>query len=84
VYSIILLVEYYSKLPLVALDCTEHAEICTQFGATSYPTLKYFAEEGAPEEYTLGRTEDDLVNFCEEKLQAAGTSKEDAPTKEEL
>jgi len=51
------------------LDCDEHGDLCSKFGVTGYPTLKWFPEGRAeePEAYSGGRTADDIINFINGK-----------------
>jgi len=57
------------KFKLGALDATQHASTAQQYGVQGYPTIKFFAAGSSEaEEYTGGRTGDDIVKWAEEKF----------------
>eukprot|EP00924_Labyrinthula_sp_SR-Ha-C_P014850 snap_masked-scaffold_9-processed-gene-0.9-mRNA-1 protein AED:0.35 eAED:0.36 QI:0/-1/0/1/-1/1/1/0/200 len=60
-----------SKAQIAKLDCTAHQSVCTKYGVTGYPTLKYF-ENGSDEakDYQGGRSLDALKSFVKEKLDS--------------
>lgn len=46
------------------VDCTQHAELCSEHGVSGYPTLKWFGKgksEATP--YSGGRTAKDIIEF---------------------
>jgi len=52
------------------IDCTVHQGICTNYGVTGYPTLKYFKDgdsEGTA--YQSGRDLVSLKKFVEDELE---------------
>ncbi|EEY57155.1 thioredoxin-like protein [Phytophthora infestans T30-4] len=50
------------------VDADSHKELGSKYGVTGFPTLKYFAKGSTePEDYKGGRSEDDFVNFLNEK-----------------
>ena len=57
------------------VDCTVHKDLCSRFGVSGYPTIKYFTaetgEEGKP--YQSGRDLASLKKFTEENLSAKCT-----------
>lgn len=57
---------------VASVDATEHPELAQRFDVKGYPTIKYFGESGEPEDYSLGRSEGDFVEFLN---NAAGTSR---------
>lgn len=52
------------------VDCTVHADLCSENGVKGYPTIKYFtAETGKDgESYNGGRDDADLKTFIDETL----------------
>ncbi|ETP47794.1 protein disulfide-isomerase domain [Phytophthora nicotianae P10297] len=53
------------------VDADNYKDLGSKYGVTGFPTLKYFPEGSTePEDYKGGRSEDDFVNFLNEK---AGT-----------
>lgn len=58
---------------MAKVDATEEKALGEKFGVTGYPTLKYFPKGSTEaEDYSGGRTEDDLIKFLNGK---AGTSR---------
>ena len=57
------------KVVIAEVDCTEEEAVCSKFGVSGYPTLKYF-EKGSdkPLEYQGGRGYDDFKDFVDEQL----------------
>uniref|UniRef100_A0A7S0HA67 Thioredoxin domain-containing protein n=1 Tax=Hanusia phi TaxID=3032 RepID=A0A7S0HA67_9CRYP len=52
------------------VDCTSENELCSKYGVSGYPTIKYFPtgdKEGKP--YNGGRSLDDLKKFAEDNLE---------------
>ncbi|GAQ84784.1 protein disulfide-isomerase A6 [Klebsormidium nitens] len=64
----------FKKIPSVVIgkvDCDEHKDLCGKFGVSGFPTIKYFPKNSQqPEDYSGGRTADDLITFVNQK---AGT-----------
>jgi protein disulfide-isomerase-like protein len=61
-------VEAKGQMSVLAVDCTEHATLCSKYGVQGYPTIRYFAtstHEG--EEYSGGRSLSDLLTFVKGK-----------------
>jgi len=58
-----------ANVVVAKLDCDAHADLCSKFGVTGYPTLKWFPEGRAedPEAYSGGRTADDIISFINSK-----------------
>lgn len=52
------------RMAIGKIDCTEDKKICEKYKIRGYPTLK-FALDGDLFDYTLGRTEEDIVAFAE-------------------
>jgi thioredoxin-like negative regulator of GroEL len=50
---------------LAKVDCDAHAKLCERFEATSYPTLKFFAN-GKPVDYEYGRSAQDMAYWVVE------------------
>lgn len=61
-----------TKTVLIAkVDCDEHKSVCSKFGVTGFPTIKWFSKGSLePKDYTGGRTVESLVEFVN---QEAGT-----------
>jgi protein disulfide-isomerase A1 len=55
-----------SPVVLCKVDATAEKTVSERFGVKGYPTLKFFIN-GAPIEYTGGRTEDEIVNWVTKK-----------------
>ncbi|CAI5496243.1 unnamed protein product [Closterium sp. Naga37s-1] len=54
---------------IAKVDCDEHKDVCSKYGVSGFPTLKWFpAGESKPEDYSGGREASDLVEFVNEKL----------------
>jgi protein disulfide-isomerase/protein disulfide isomerase family A protein 5 len=55
-------------MPVVAVDCTEHASLCSKYKVEGYPTIRYFPSSSSEGEvYNGGRTFDDLTAFVKSK-----------------
>jgi len=55
-------------MPILAVDCTEHATLCTKYGVTGYPTIRYFPTSSSDgEDYSGGRSLADLLMFVKSK-----------------
>jgi len=48
------------------VDATEHKEVGSRFGIQGFPTLKFF-KNGKPQDYSGGRTSDEIVNWIKKK-----------------
>jgi len=68
---------FQSKVIVAELDCDAHGDLCSKFGVTGYPTLKWFPEGRAeePEAYSGGRTADDIITFINGKTELKGKVK---------
>ena len=58
-------------MAIVSVDCTadENNELCSEYGVSGYPTLKYFKDGSSEgEDYQGGRSLDALDSFVEEEL----------------
>ncbi len=60
------LAESGSEIKLASVDATVEKELGAQFEVKGYPTLKFFSE-GAPLEYTGGRSQDEIINWLKKK-----------------
>nr|XP_018267457.1 protein disulfide-isomerase domain [Kwoniella dejecticola CBS 10117]OBR89615.1 protein disulfide-isomerase domain [Kwoniella dejecticola CBS 10117] len=49
-------------IKLAKVDCTEHAELCQEYGVSGYPTLKVF-RNGTPTDYTGPRKADGIISY---------------------
>jgi len=59
---------FKSQVIVAKVDCDQHKELCSRFGVSGYPTLKWFPGGKAdPEPYNGGRTADDIVSFINSK-----------------
>lgn len=64
---------------LAAVDCTQHKDVCSRYGANSYPTIKVFGmgdksgEDYVPAEYEGGRVSSSIIEFMEAELKPAPT-----------
>jgi len=62
-----------SEVIVAKVDCTAETELCSEYGVTGYPTLKYFPQDFTePEAYQGGRTAEDIVNFITTKTGVRG------------
>uniref|UniRef100_A0A0C9S5Z6 protein disulfide-isomerase n=1 Tax=Wollemia nobilis TaxID=56998 RepID=A0A0C9S5Z6_9CONI len=54
-----------SKAVLIAkVDCDEHKSLCSKYGVSGFPTLKWFPKGSLePKDYKGGRTAEDLAEF---------------------
>lgn len=63
--------ELKGKVKLGALDATEHTIISRKYGVQGFPTINFFAsgrKDGSAEDYTGGRTSEDIINWAMEKF----------------
>jgi len=53
------------------VDCTVHQDLCSEYGVSGYPTIKYFTSESDPkgDSYQGGRGLDALRTFVQDKLE---------------
>lgn len=61
-------IEAKDKMPILAVDCTEHSLLCTKYGVNGYPTIRYFptsTSEG--EDYQGGRDLSEMLAFVNSK-----------------
>ncbi|KAF9897919.1 hypothetical protein BX616_004760, partial [Lobosporangium transversale] len=57
------------------VDATVETAVAEKYGVKGYPTIKFFAADGTVEDYTGGRSEQDFVDFINQKTgtqRAAG------------
>lgn len=60
------------SVAIVSVDADQYKDIASKYGVSGYPTLKFFAKGSTEaEDYSSGRTADDVVKFINEK---AGTN----------
>jgi len=59
---------------IAKVDADAHKELGSRFGVTGFPTLKLFTK-GKPEDYTGGRTLEDLIQFVNSKVPAGSRAK---------
>ena len=57
------------------VDATEHKEVGGRFGIQGFPTLKFF-KNGKPQDYSGGRTADEIVNWLKKKSGPAAVTLE--------
>ncbi|KAF2738022.1 disulfide-isomeras-like protein [Polyplosphaeria fusca] len=50
-------------IPLVKVDCTEHQELCQEYGVEGYPTLKVFRGQEDIKPYTGQRKSDAIISY---------------------
>eukprot|EP00270_Netrium_digitus_P008235 TRINITY_DN244_c0_g1_i1.p1 TRINITY_DN244_c0_g1~~TRINITY_DN244_c0_g1_i1.p1 ORF type:complete len:395 (-),score=105.77 TRINITY_DN244_c0_g1_i1:89-1237(-) len=56
------------KVLIAKVDCDAHKDLCSRFGVSGYPTLKWFPKGSLqPEDYNEGREISDFVEFINEK-----------------
>lgn len=54
-----------STARLGEVDCTSQGDVCTKFGVTGYPTLKFFKKgEETPADYQGDRGADAIVDYA--------------------
>jgi len=59
------------SVTVAKVNCDAHRDLCSKYGVQGYPTLKFFPlGSTTPEDYTSGRSADDLAEFINQK---AGT-----------
>lgn len=58
-----------NKVVIASVDCTVEETVCSKYGVSGYPTLKYF-EKGSDKavDYQGGRAYDDFKDFVDEQL----------------
>lgn len=61
------LAKYKNQVLVAKVDCDQHKDLCSKYGVSGYPTLKWFPAGGEPEPYNGGRTADDIVSFINQK-----------------
>ena len=44
-----------SQVSYAAVDCTIHKDVCSEFGVSGYPTIKYFSYGKDPVDFPGGR-----------------------------
>lgn len=49
------------------VDATVEKAVAEKYGVTGYPTIKFFAADGTVQEYNSGRTEQDFIDFINQK-----------------
>merc|ERR1719180_120148 len=60
-----------SSVLIADVDCTVEQDLCSQYGVSGYPTIKYFTAETDPkgDSYSGGRSLDQLRKFVQDKLE---------------
>ncbi|GJP38600.1 hypothetical protein CLOM_g14044 [Closterium sp. NIES-68] len=59
---------------IAQVDCDAHKELCSKYGVTGYPTLKWFPRNSLnPETYTGDREAEKLLEFVNEKSGSKAT-----------
>jgi len=60
---------FKSSVVVAKVDCDAHGDLCSRFQVSGYPTLKWFpqGEVTNPEQYSGGRTADDITSFIKGK-----------------
>jgi len=58
-----------SSVTVAKVDCDAHGDLCSRFGVSGYPTLKWFPQGDVsnPEQYSGGRSADDIISFINGK-----------------
>ncbi|MCO5547315.1 hypothetical protein L7F22_000763 [Adiantum nelumboides] len=58
-----------SKAVLIAkVDCDEHKSVCSKYGVSGFPTIKWFPKGSLePKDYSGGRTVESLVDFVNQE-----------------
>jgi len=61
-----------SSVVIADVDCTVEKDLCSQYGVSGYPTIKYFTSETGRDgaAYQGGRGYDDLDAFVRDNLMA--------------
>jgi protein disulfide-isomerase A6 len=58
---------------IASVDADANKDLAQRFGVTGFPTLKYFPKgKTEPEDYSGGRTADDVVTYINEQSGASG------------
>jgi len=60
-----------SSVVVADVDCTVEQDLCSEYGVSGYPTIKYFTAESDAKgtDYSGGRTFDDLKQFVSDTLE---------------
>ena len=64
-----------SSVIVADVDCTVEKDVCSKYGVSGYPTIKYFTDETGEEgsTYQSGRTYDALRKFVDDELSVKCT-----------
>ncbi|CAK9221439.1 unnamed protein product [Sphagnum jensenii] len=55
------------------VDCDDHKPLCSKYGVTGFPTIKWFPKKSLePKDYSGGRTVDTLVDFVNNEAGTRG------------
>ncbi|CAM6034959.1 unnamed protein product [Sphagnum compactum] len=58
---------------IAKVDCDDHKPLCSKFGVTGFPTIKWFPKGSLePKDYSGGRTVDALVEFVNNEAGTRG------------
>ncbi|KAL0229840.1 hypothetical protein PCE1_003404 [Barthelona sp. PCE] len=53
---------------IAEVNCDDHRALCQKYGIRGYPTIKFFKKGTTePEDYTAGRSTEDIVKFLNDK-----------------
>ncbi|KAG0241554.1 thioredoxin-domain-containing protein [Mortierella sp. GBAus27b] len=52
---------------IAKVDATVETAVAEKYGVSGYPTIKFFAADGSVEDYNKGRTEQDFIDYINEK-----------------
>jgi len=57
-----------NNLLVTKVNCVDHASVCTKYGVSGYPTIKFLPKGSTTfEDYNAGRTAEDIIEFLNQK-----------------
>jgi len=60
-----------NNLLVTKVNCVDHASVCTKYGVSGYPTIKFLPKGSTTfEDYNAGRTAEDIIEFLNQKTKA--------------